>query len=43
MICLGDMLHKVYGRDLVQSDMTLQTLASLIRGSAGSTVELQFS
>jgi len=42
MNCLGDMLHKVHGRDLVQSGMILETLASLICGPAGSTVELQF-
>jgi hypothetical protein len=42
VICLGDLLQKVDGRDLVQSDMTLETLASLVRGPAGSTVELQF-
>jgi len=41
VICKGDQLQKVNGRD-VQSDMTLETVASLVRGPAGSTVELQF-
>ncbi len=37
MICLGDMLQKVHGRYLLQSNVTLETL---IRSPAGSTVEL---
>jgi hypothetical protein len=41
VICLGDQLQQVNGRD-VRSDMTLETVADLVRGPAGSAVELQF-